>query len=182
MDDLIAFILARLDEDKAAAKDAAWHHDASAWKVIDRGDLNPLTKRPRSRTLHDVRYSIVDSLDDRVTGIDAEASDDGGIAAHVARHDPARALRRVAVTRNLIAEIMAIRHVYIEGDSWFSCSQAVGEWPGDAEPGSGCSNEDRAGKPCDCGRDARVGRMLGLIAFEWDDHPEYKQKWNGPPA
>jgi hypothetical protein len=87
---------------------------------------------------------------------------------HAARNDPARILRRAKAVRDLIAVILAERHDYNDGDPWFSCSQAT--VPGDdGEPGSGCANDERAGKPCDCGRDARVARLLGIIASEWED-------------
>jgi hypothetical protein len=88
-------------------------------------------------------------------------------AIHIARNDPGRRLRDVKAARDLVTAILAERHDYNDGDPWFSCSQAT--VPGDdGEPGSGCANDERAGKPCDCGRDARVARMLGIIAAEWE--------------
>lgn len=90
------------------------------------------------------------------------------VAAHIARHDPARALRRVKATRDLVAAILAEKHDYNNGDEFYSCSQAV-EYGTDGGPGSGCADPERAGKPCDCGRDARVARLLGIIASEWED-------------
>ena len=92
---------------------------------------------------------------------------------------PRRMLREIEGTERLIAEIKATPHLYIEGDSWFSCSQAVPEaWPGrDREPGSGCADDNRRGKPCDCGRDAKARRQLGLIARRWDRHQDYKPAW-----
>lgn len=99
------------------------------------------------------------------------------VAAHFRLHHPAKAVREIETTRLLIAEILSMPHTYIDGDTWFSCSQAVRD-SGDQEPGSGCADEDRAGKPCDCGRDRRVGRMLGSIVSRWDDHPDYqKEAW-----
>lgn len=101
----------------------------------------------------------------------------GGPAAEAYwRHfDPRRMLQEIESAGRLIAEIQAMPHLYIEGDSWFSCSQAVSDWgDGDTEPGSGCSDDDRAGKPCDCGRDAKVRRQVELIALRWDRHPDYK--------
>lgn len=90
--------------------------------------------------------------------------------AHITRNDPARVLRRVKATRDLVADILAEPHDYIPGDEFYSCSQAVDPYPGESgEPGSGCSDPERAGKPCDCGRDARVARLLGIIASEWED-------------
>jgi len=89
---------------------------------------------------------------------------------HIIRNDPARTLRRVKATRALAAEILAEGHLYVDGDPWFSCSQATE--PGEeGEPGSACADDERRGKPCDCGRDSRVARLLGIIASEWEDAP-----------
>ncbi len=92
--------------------------------------------------------------------------------AHIARNDPARVLRRVAVTRELVAAILAEPHDWNPGDEFYSCSQAIDPYGlnhDDREPGSACTDPDRAGKPCDCGRDQRVARLLGIIASEWED-------------
>lgn len=90
--------------------------------------------------------------------------------AHIIRHDPARVLRRVRATRDLVAAILAEKHDYVPGDEFYSCSQAVDPHPGESgEPGPGCSDPERAGKPCDCGRDARAARLLGIIASEWEE-------------
>jgi Family of unknown function (DUF6221) len=78
-------------------------------------------------------------------------------AAHIARNDPARVLRRVKATRELVAAILAEQHEYVEGDSRHSCWQAL--------------MPDNPGGPCDCGRDQRVARLLGIIASEWEDAP-----------
>ncbi len=94
-----------------------------------------------------------------------------GHAIHIARNDPARVLRRVAVTRELVAAILAEPHDWNPGDEFYSCSQAIDPYGlnhDDREPGSACTDPDRAGKPCDCGRDQRVARLLGIIASEWE--------------
>jgi Family of unknown function (DUF6221) len=100
----------------------------------------------------------------------ANASD--AEAAHIIRHDPASTLRAVASTRDLVAQILAIPHSYVDGDTWFSCSQAVEPGEPGAEPGSACADDNRRGQPCDCGRDAKVRRMLTTVAARWDGHPE----------
>lgn len=91
---------------------------------------------------------------------------------YIARNDPARRLRDVKATRDLVAAIVAEQHDYNPGDEYYSCSQAqegTGLRTGPTgPPGSGCADDDRAGKPCDCGRDARVARLLGIIASEWE--------------
>lgn len=93
---------------------------------------------------------------------------------HIIRHDPARALRHVKATRELVALIMSDTHHHAEAP-YYSCSQArekegmiaeVAVPPG--PPGSACWDEERAGQPCDCGRDAQVARLLGIIAGEWE--------------
>lgn len=103
----------------------------------------------------------------------------GGPAAEAYwRHfDPRRMLQEIEGARKLVAEAKATPHLYVEGDSWFSCSQAVVWGDEDTEPGSGCSDEERAGKPCDCGRDAKVRRQIRLIALRWDRHQDYKRAW-----
>lgn len=74
--------------------------------------------------------------------------------AYIERFRPLRALRRVKATRDLVAAILAEPHRYVEGDGHYSCLQAL---------------IPSEGGPCDCGRDARVGRLLGIIASEWED-------------
>jgi hypothetical protein len=62
-------------------------------------------------------------------------------AEHIARHDPARVLARVAATRALLDEILAWEH---ERRSPRCCEKVISP----------------RGNRCDCGRDARV---LGLL-------------------
>lgn len=83
---------------------------------------------------------------------------------HIALHDPARVLRDVEATRKILAEVMSWTHFYLDQDGWYSCSQAVDPSESDAEPGSGCLDGDRAGRPCDCGLDRRRKAILGPIA------------------
>ena len=105
----------------------------------------------------------------------AEQSNDAAYTAfraHIARNDPARVLRRVAATRSLVAAIQAEQHDWNPLEEYYSCSQArentgtLGLEIG--PPGSGCSDPDRKGDPCDCGRNHRVARLLGIIASEWE--------------
>jgi len=93
---------------------------------------------------------------------------------------PARALRFDLAERAGIAAITAEPHEYIPGDEFYSCSQAVDpheEDPAERYPGSGCSDDGRAGRPCDCGRDARVKRLLRILAAVYSDHPDYDPGW-----
>jgi Family of unknown function (DUF6221) len=152
-DELIALIEARLARDEALAQALAgeeWHAGTEA------GD--------------EYNVAVVEGPGGgQVARCGVEGLQDGEIrAAHVARHDPARALRRVKAGRNLVAAVLAEDHQ--AADDYFACSQAregagmIGGPTG--PPGSGCSDPERRGKPCDCGRDARVARLLGIIAGE----------------
>jgi hypothetical protein len=67
-------------------------------------------------------------------------------ADHIAANDPASVLRDVEATRSLVAEILSFRH--------------------DEDPERGCARIRC--QPCDCGRDARVRRLLGIIAGRWE--------------
>lgn len=83
-------------------------------------------------------------------------------AAHIARHDPAAVLRRITADRELIADLLAERHYVSDGDCWYTCAAATEERDG----GQSCDDE-RRGKPCDCGRDDRVNRRVRRIAEGW---------------
>lgn len=91
------------------------------------------------------------------------------VADHIARNDPKRRLQAAKTTRDLVAAILTEGHQYVDGDPWFSCSQAAEPGEDDSEPGSACADDERRGKPCDCGRDARVAHLLGIIASEWEE-------------
>jgi Family of unknown function (DUF6221) len=147
-----ASIKAHLAEDEAVANAL----DGATWRAgTDVGDEYNIAV-------------VLEGADWQIARCGIEKLADGELkAAHIARQDPARTLRRVKATRDLVAAILAERHDYNDGDSFYSCSQAV-EYGTDGEPGSGCSNDERAGRPCDCGRDARVARLLGIIAGEWE--------------
>lgn len=169
--ELASLIAANLAEDEATALACADNDGNLGWRdsrvMASLGDhtIRTTGSRPVAR----IRES--DSRGDesvpRILSPDAAA-------AHIARNDPARRLRDVKATRDLVAAILAEGHYHAEAP-YYSCSQArehegmiadiVGP-PG--PPGSACWDKDRAGKPCDCGRDAEVVRMLGIIAQEWE--------------
>lgn len=93
MDDLIAFLRARLDEDRAAALAASWDEwDGSHWTA-------------HHREQYDGQWAIIDRADEGVvTTIDPQAAQDAPVAQHIARHDPARALRHVEALRGVLEE------------------------------------------------------------------------------
>jgi hypothetical protein len=154
--ELAASVEAHLAEDEAAAGAL----DGATWRAgTDVGD----------------EYNIgvvLEGADWQIARCGIEKLADGELkAAHIARNDPARALRRVKATRDLVASILAEQH-YTAEVGWYSCSQAqTGQYLIDGPtgpPGSGCGDPERAGKPCDCGRDAKVARLLAIIASEWE--------------
>jgi hypothetical protein len=83
MDDLIAFLNARLDEDEAAAKQAAGgiHGRRENYKAIVADAADP------------DNWAIVDL---------SPLAEDEYLGTHIARHDPARVLREVAAKRAIL--------------------------------------------------------------------------------
>lgn len=72
----------------------------------------------------------------------------------------------------LVEDILAEPHEVVE-DPWYTCSAATEE-----HDGGRCCDQNRRGKPCDCGRDARVNRRLAILAQPFAAHPEYKgEEW-----
>jgi Family of unknown function (DUF6221) len=92
MDDLIAFLAARLDEVEAAAKSAA-AETAVGW-------FTDTSEEPDERS---VRYTAPNTLHPSSTW-DYSIADRVPLAAavHIVRHDPGRALREVKAKRAII--------------------------------------------------------------------------------
>jgi hypothetical protein len=151
---LTATLTAGLDKDEAVA-DAAQKVAASPWLASN------------SLLLVKDRDGVFDT---EVAAVSDYRYDD--VLIHAARHDPARERRDIKAKRDLMSAILAERHDYNPSDEYYSCSQAVGD---DPDPnvslarGSGCSDPDRAGQPCDCGRDARVERLLRILAGIYEE-------------
>jgi len=89
MNDLTAFLTARLDEDEAVAKAAAsctgpdWHQSHAV-------------------TANGATTIVFNGPDDDIEVADTLRRDDQEIAPFIARHDPARALREVEAKRALV--------------------------------------------------------------------------------
>lgn len=150
IDDLAAFIRARLDEDEAAAK--AW--ERAPWP--EPGEV-AMHWRPVGKRV--VRYD--NGRDEHLQAIDvsgrpalyAEAiwlkwDTTGERAVHIARHDPARALREVNVKRERLTAYLAIKSGAERDDSrWQAGGLFALEF---------CVRED---------------------ATVWSDHPDYRAEW-----
>ena len=94
VDDLIAFLTARLDEDEAAAKASwpgPWDYETEVGGFGPVGCvLMPIPQHKGART--------------GLTSFTPLGTQDADTAAHIARHDPARVLREVAAKRAIIAQ------------------------------------------------------------------------------
>jgi hypothetical protein len=152
LDELIAFTRARFDD----AERFAYLLGGTTWTAVDDGVFVQADPMPR------------DSIAQACSPF---------VAQWMAACHPRAMQRDLDLKRAILATAIAIPHRHVEDDSWFSCSQAVSEWVDDAEPGSGCSNEDRAGKPCDCGRNELVWSIACQLASEFAAHPQYLKKW-----
>jgi Family of unknown function (DUF6221) len=151
MDDLTAFLNARIDEDDAVARQAAQVAGPDwTWKteVPEGGDYpTDYIKTPGGTPLLDTMGGIE------------------GDAPHVARHDPARVLREVAAKRAILAE-HAPRAYDRYGRIGIYCRACVtGHEPymDDDTPDSW---------PC---------ATVRHLAAVWGDHPDYRPEWKPEP-
>lgn len=129
--DLADFIEARLAEDEAAAREAStaeWYLAASA--------KCECCQEVRAR---DGAGSLVCTLDDRD-------------AAHVGRHDPARALREVAALRTLAARWVQVGRSFSD--------PPAGMWPD-------VTRRERT----------HAAAALASVAAIWSYHPDYDTAW-----
>lgn len=102
--DLVQFLRERLDEDKRIALAATWCEDAGTWHAEASEYGTPA--RPTAP-----RWYVEDSMDDGViTTVDPQASDDEGVARHIAAWDPARVLAEVEAKLSLLETCEAFLH------------------------------------------------------------------------
>jgi Family of unknown function (DUF6221) len=103
VDDLIAFIVARLDEDEEDAREAMDDLDGN-WSYVDTPGGN---------------HKVTDSLGYSVNEHYDVNSQPWFTGRHIARHDPARSLREVEADRQLLAACQRAREAQ-PSDSWES--------------------------------------------------------------
>lgn len=115
----------------------------------------------------------------RVIMVGAFGSLETGIGEHPSRHDPAAVLADITGKLALLDHVAGWAHEYVDGDTWFSCSQAESPNVSNdfAGPGSGCADEKRAGMPCDCGLDARRLAVLRCVAAGYVERVGFKDVW-----
>ena len=109
MDDLTAFITARLDEDEAVAKAATIEH-LGTWRPV--------------WILASDAARIVDT-----DGMLIGGSQLRGEAEHIARHDPARVLREVTAKRAMVAQHSRNPGTVFDACDWCSHEAADYPWP-----------------------------------------------------
>jgi len=159
MDELAAFVDARLAEDETAARLAIWSSDddAATWTAGSRGPYEVA-----GRT-HEKEWYVVDGYDEGVIGtVRPQAAADEAVAEHIARYDPARALREVEAGRRILA-----RHVHVPSTT---------PWTGPDGTDFGCRE---CGYEDDYGTIAPTGWCDDLrdLLYRWADHPDYRQEW-----
>lgn len=109
MDDLIAFIRARLDEDEQAARAAIDQARTNAeWHVSDIGDT-VLMWPPEPEVAANLRAHGMHHEAQEADGWQGEQILTERLVPHIARHDPARVLAEVRAKRSILAE-------YTDGD------------------------------------------------------------------
>ena len=142
MDDLTAFIAARLDEDEDLAQDAA------------RGNPGPWS----------LDHAWILSAEGETVVMD-EYRWGGSAFTHIARYDPARALREVAAKRAIVAE-------HEPGFPAVARQEPPG--PSTVTDPDGIISTFPYCLTCD--QDAPCVTLEALAAV-WSDHPDYRAEW-----
>lgn len=149
MDELIAFLTARLDEDEQIAKVATtgpWRHNPDKhWR------------KPGTSWFEEAVFAGPDGKEATCVAGTGETDDPQSLAdaKHIARHDPARDLADVAAKRKLIEYITSPQHL---------CPKPQDDenywWEGG----------ERVYRPIPCG-------CLRALAAPYADHPDYREEW-----
>lgn len=156
MDDLVQWLGEQLDEDERIARAASWCDEAASWRT----EPSPFGARHAGQ-----RWYVEDAMDDGVIShVDPAASDDEGVARHIARHDPARVLREIDAKRRLVEDLLSDPHVEVD-DPFYSCAVVAR------------ADVKRFGGVCDCGRDDRLLQRLRLLALPYADRPGFREEW-----
>lgn len=156
MDDLIAFIKARLDEEEAMA-DAA---PGSRWQAFGEDDVAGASVYDEQwRLLTPARYDHDNPLSARpgATGPQYIQRARDELCAHIARHDPARVLREAEAKRAHIAMYLA--------QPGYDLPEGVNDGRDDSE------------RLRDEGIKIVLEAVLDHDAAVYSDHPGYRQEW-----
>ncbi|MFF1957990.1 DUF6221 family protein [Streptomyces sp. NPDC058220] len=140
MDDLVTFLRARLNEDEAVARGTTvpldWHQgpgdDDPEWV----GDEMVLMWPPEFHTPYE--------QDKHWRGLTA---DPAGLAAHIARHDPARVLREIDAKRKALDHYEEFQGFAKGGTAPFRLAAGA------------------------------VAMQIQIMALPYADHPDYREEW-----
>ncbi|MGV9888413.1 DUF6221 family protein [Streptomyces sp. NPDC003395] len=132
MDDLVQFLRDRLDEDERVARAAAQAERTNTWSALP-----------------DSYGGVLDGTGRRSLAVGYGGVMEPEIAAHIARHDPARALAEVDAKRRLL-EKAADAERYSR-TTWANAGSV------------GAASAYRA--------------TLRLLALPYVDHPDYREDW-----
>ena len=163
MDDLIAFLRARLDEDQETAAAASWSHgnpgkDFSAHWAVASSPYGGEHGRPR--------WYVTDAYDDCVIGkVDPEGNDDEGVARHVARFDPERMLAEVDAKRKIIDNYVMTLKLRDEAAARL---KDAGDHPGASDLDTWTRAKYEA---------VVLEEPIALLALPYADHTDYRDEW-----
>lgn len=150
-DELVAFLLARLDEDEAVARAADSTEWTAATEVGDHANYGVVTAAAASTLQRLDDGSLLTSPGDEVVAFCGR--DVGELRArHVGRHDPARVLADVSAKRRIVRTVAPAVLAMDE--------QISREWDGALR-----SLDDTA------------DFLLRLLAVPYDTHPDFREAW-----
>lgn len=169
MSEIADFLRARITERRALAVAAAEKAGSGDWRYKPGDDhvswvefseyASPVNRETWYPLVTEAQTYVGDMLDD-------------DLGHHIAANNPAAVIADCDIKLALIDDLLAERHEVV-GDCWYTCVAATEEHDG----GETC-NDDWRGRPCNCGRDARVNRRLGILAQPFTGHPDHKgEEW-----
>ncbi|MEW2421306.1 DUF6221 family protein [Streptomyces nigra] len=153
MDELVQWLRAQLDEDERITRAASWTDDANAWHA----EPSPFDARSAGQ-----RWYVEDAMEDGVVShVDPRASDDEGVARHIAEWDPVRVLREIDAKRQLV-KLHSSAVLRAGGGAQYYNTQTVCR---SCEPSYQFPEQSW---PCP---------TLRLLAAPYSDRPGYQEEW-----
>lgn len=155
---IVAFVVARLDEDEATAKACAEDHPCEAardghWQDVG---LRHVRYENSSEDLRSVDVSGGEVLWYEQIKICNDG--DGRMASHIARHDPARVLRSVAAMRKIVT---------LYAETKLAMTLTAGK------TGEAAARDYLDGERELCVLKPVVRELAGI----WAGHPDYEEGW-----
>lgn len=163
MDDLVAFLTARLDEDEADARNACPPRrpvsSGEAWAVESSDAHEPMSDGGIPAAVW------------VVTGPEGEdgiaAVNNHHRAVHIARHDPARVLAEVAAKRRMIGYYVVTTRLCAEAKQRIDTAESAGREANKRD----YADWDRANTEASI-----LADPVRLLALPYADHPDYRRE------